>query len=81
MFPIPPNFLCPNMSVSSLWKIMLPPEKVAPSDTRTTEYLLGFVKRSSQSSSVRRSMLNSYSGITQRLAAPAKVGSIAVNPA
>src|SRR5204862_543578 len=71
--PIPPSFLCPNMSVSSLSKLM-PSCDVgrAPSDTSTTAYRLGFLLRSWVSSSASCSMSTGCSGMTQRSAAPAR---------
>ena len=41
--PMPPNFACPNMSFSEFWNIISPPLNIAPSETSTTEYLLGLL--------------------------------------
>ena len=43
MLPMPPSFLWPKASFASRSKIMSPPSNIAPSETSTTEYLLGFL--------------------------------------
>ena len=52
-----------------------------PNAEHEKEYRLGFFRRSELSNSANCSILNLCSGITQRLAAPAMVGSMALNPA
>src|SRR4029077_11157467 len=79
--PMPPSFTCPYASVVLSENTISPPSNIAPSETMTTEYWLGWRARSEDNNSVRCSMSNLYSGMTHRFAAPAIVGSIAVNPA
>src|SRR5881396_3619906 len=79
---IPPSLRWPYMSVSSPSKLIPSCEdRRSPSDASTTEYRLGFLLRSRVSSSASRSTSTGCSGITQRSAAPAIVGSSDVKPA
>ncbi len=55
--------------------------ETSPLGNSTTELWLGFFARSETNNPVSRSMSNLWSGITRWFAAPAMVGSRAVNPA
>src|SRR5258708_20537937 len=68
--PMPPSFLWPKASVVSSSKTISPPSNMAPSETMTGEYRLGFFPRSAPRTSVSRSLLHFSSGTPQRLAAP-----------
>src|SRR6266516_7141338 len=79
--PMPPSLTCPYASVVLSENTISPPSNIAPSETMTTEYWLGWRARSQDNNSVRCSMSNFHSEMTHRFTAPAIIDINTMNPA